>query len=122
MATTFTKLKLSGSTDGLGILVDDAASAGKTIHTGPSDTDQTDEVWIYAANYDSADRKLTIEYGTASAGGIIEQTITTEAGLTLVIPGLIIVGNGSPLVIAAFAATTSAIQLFGYVNRIDVSP
>ena len=122
MATTFTKLKLSGSTDGLGILVDDAASAGKTIHTGPTDTDQMDEVWIYAANYDTTDRKLTIEYGTASAGGIIEQTITAEAGLTLVIPGLVIVGNSSPKVIAAFAATTSAIQLFGYANRIDVSP
>jgi hypothetical protein len=122
VATTFTKIKLSGSTDGLGILVDDNATAGKTIHTGPSDTDQTDEVWIYAANYDGTDRKLTIEYGTASAGGIIESTIESEAGLVLVIPGLIIVGNGSPLVIAAFAATTSAIQLFGYVNRIDVSP
>ena len=122
MATTFTKIKLSGSTDGLGILVDDAASAGKTIHTGPTDTDQMDEVWIYAANYDTTDRKLTIEYGTASAGGIIEQTITAEAGLTLVIPGLVIVGNSSPKVIAAFAATTSAIQLFGYANRIDVSP
>ena len=122
MATTFTKIKLSGSTDGLGILVDDAATAGKTIHTGPSDTDQMDEVWIYAANYDTTDRKLTIEYGTASAGGIIEQTITAEAGLTLVIPGLIIVGNASPKVIAAFAATTSSIQLFGYANRIDVSP
>ena len=122
MATTFTKIKLSGSTDGLGILVDDAASAGKTIHTGPTDTDQMDEVWIYAANYDTTDRKLTIEYGTASAGGIIEQTISAEAGLTLVIPGLVIVGNSSPKVIAAFAATTSAIQLFGYANRIDVSP
>ena len=122
MATTFTKIKLSGSTDGLGILVDDAASAGKTIHTGPTDTDQMDEVWIYAANYATTDRKLTIEYGTASAGGIIEQTITAEAGLTLVIPGLVIVGNSSPKVIAAFAATTSAIQLFGYANRIDVSP
>ena len=122
MAATFTKIKLSGSTDGLGILVDDNATAGKTIHTGPSDTDQMDEVWIYAANYDTTDRKLTIEYGTASAGGIIEQTIAAEAGLTLVIPGLIIVGNGSPKVIAAFAATTTAIQLFGYANRIDVSP
>ena len=122
MAATFTKIKLSGSTDGLGILVDDNATAGKTIHTGPSDTEQMDEVWIYAANYDTTDRKLTIEYGTASAGGIIEQTIAAEAGLTLVIPGLIIVGNGSPKVIAAFAATTTAIQLFGYANRIDVSP
>jgi hypothetical protein len=75
-------------------------------------------VWIYAANYDSSDRKLTIEWGSASAGDIIESTIATEAGLVLVIPGLILKGNASPLVIAAFAATTSSIQLFGYVNRI----
>ena len=122
MATTFTKTPLSGLATGLGILVDDDATAGKLIHTGPTDTDQTDEVWIYAANYDAADRKLTIEYGTAAAGGIIEQTITTEAGLVLVIPGLIVVGAGSPSIIRAFAATTSSIQLFGYVNRIDVSP
>ena len=122
MATTFTKIPLSGLTSGLGILVNDDATAGKTIHTGPSDTDQTDEVWLYAANYDTTDRKLTIEWGAATVGTIIEQTISAEAGLTLVVPGLILVGAGSPLVMAAFAATTSAIQLFGYVNRIDTSP
>ena len=115
---TYSKIVLSGSTDGRGILVDDAATAGKTIHTGSSTATTYDEVWIYAANYDSSDRKLTIEWGSASAGDIIESTITTEAGLVLVIPGLILKGNASPLVIAAFAATTSSIQLFGYVNRI----
>ena len=119
---TYSKIVLSESTDGVGILVDDDATAGKLIHEGSGTAADYDEVWIYAANYDAAERKLTIEYGTASAGGIIEQTITTEAGLTLVIPGLILVGAGSPSVIAAFAATTSSIQLFGYVNRIDVSP
>ena len=115
---TYSKIVLSGSTDGRGILVDDDATAGKTIHTGSSTATTYDEVWIYAANYDSSDRKLTIEWGSASAGDIIESTITTEAGLVLVIPGLILKGNASPLVIAAFAATTSSIQLFGYVNRI----
>ena len=115
---TYSKIVLSGSTDGRGILVDDDATAGKTIHTGSSTATTYDEVWIYAANYDSSDRKLTIEWGSASAGDIIESTIATEAGLVLVIPGLIIKGNASPLVIAAFAATTSSIQLFGYVNRI----
>ena len=115
---TYSKIVLSGSTDGRGILVDDDATAGKTIHTGSSTATTYDEVWIYAANYDGSDRKLTIEWGSASAGDIIESTITSEAGLVLVIPGLIIKGNATPLVIAAFAATTSSIQLFGYVNRI----
>tara|TARA_R100001143_G_C3295993_1_gene103386 strand:+ start:82 stop:228 length:147 start_codon:yes stop_codon:yes gene_type:complete len=45
-------------------------------------------------------------------------TVPTEAGLVLVIPGLIIKGNATPLVVKAFAATTSSIQLFGYVNQI----
>jgi len=115
---TYSKIVLSGSTDGRGILVDDAATAGKTIHTGSSTATTYDEVWIYAANYDSSDRKLTIEWGSASAGDLIEVTIPTEAGLVLVVPGLIIKGNATPLVVAAFAATTSSIQLFGYVNQI----
>ena len=115
---TYAKIVLSGSTDGRGILIDDDATAGKTVHTGSGTATTYDEVWIYAANYDSSDRKLTIEWGSAAAGDIIEQTITTEAGLVLVIPGLIIKGNATPLVVAAFAATTSSIQLFGYVNQI----
>jgi len=115
---TYSKIVLSGSTDGRGILIDDDATAGKTVHTGSGTATTYDEVWIYAANYDSSDRKLTIEWGSAAAGDIIEQTIATEAGLVLVIPGLIIKGNATPLVVAAFAATTSSIQLFGYVNQI----
>ena len=115
---TYSKIVLSGSTDGRGILIDDDATAGKTVHTGSGTATTYEEVWIYAANYDSSDRKLTIEWGSAAAGDIIEQTIATEAGLVLVIPGLIIKGNATPLVVAAFAATTSSIQLFGYVNQI----
>ena len=115
---TYSKIVLSGSTAGRGILIDDDATAGKTVHTGSGTATTYDEVWIYAANYDSSDRKLTIEWGSAAAGDIIEQTIATEAGLVLVIPGLIIKGNATPLVVAAFAATTSSIQLFGYVNQI----
>jgi hypothetical protein len=118
---TFTKIPLSGSTDGRGIHIDDAATPGKTVHTGSATATTIDEVWLYAMNYDTTDRKLTIEWGGATAGGdIIEQTITAESGLILVVPGLILKGNATPLVIAAFAATTSAINIFGYVNRITV--
>jgi hypothetical protein len=116
---SFSKIPLSGSTDGRGIHLDDAATPGKTIHTGSTSTSVIDEIWLYAMNYDTTDRKLTIEWGGATAGGdIIEQTITAESGLVLVVPGLIIKGNATALVVAGFAATTSAINIFGYVNRI----
>ena len=115
---TIEKIKLSGSTDGLGILVDDNASAGKLIHEASATATTYDEIWIYAANYDTTDRKLTIEWGAASVGTIIESTIAAEAGLVLVVPGLLLKGNSTELEVRAFAATTTAIQLFGYVNRI----
>ena len=116
---TFSKIPLSGSTNGRGIHIDDDATAGKLVHTGSTNTSITDEIWLYAMNYDTTDRKLTIEWGGATAGGdIIEFTVPKESGLYLIVPGLIIKGNATALVVAAFAATTSAINIFGYVNRI----
>jgi len=116
---TFTKNHLSASTDGRGIHIDDAATPGKLIHTGPTNSAHFHEVWIYAMNYDTTDRKLTIEWGGATAGGdIIEYTVKAENGLYLVVPGLVLQGNATALTIAAFAATTSAINIFGYVNEI----
>ena len=116
---TFSKIPLSGSTDGRGIHINDDATAGKTIHAGSATATITDEIWLYATNYDTTARKLTIEWGGATAGGdIIELTVAPESGLVLVVPGLIIVGAATALVVAAFAATTSAINIFGYVNRI----
>jgi hypothetical protein len=113
---TFSKIKLSESTDGAGILVDDNASAGKLIHEGSATATTYDEVWIYASNISGADKKLTIEWGSTSV--IIEQTIATEAGLVLVIPGLVLKGNSTELTVKAFAEDTSSICLFGYVNQI----
>ena len=69
---TYSKIVLSGSTDGRGILIDDDATAGKTVHTGSATATTYDEIWIYAANYDSSDRKLTIEWGSAAEGDVIE--------------------------------------------------
>ena len=115
----FSKIILSGSTDGRGIHVDDDATPGKLIHTGPTSTSEIHEIWLYAQNYDSTDRKLTIEWGGATAGGdIIEYTVKAENGLYLIVPGLIIKGNATALVVRAFAATTNVICISGYVNVI----
>jgi hypothetical protein len=70
-------------------------------------------------NSDTTDRKLTIEFGgTSSPDDLIEQTITAESGLILVVPGLVIEGNATPLVVRAFAASANVVMIGGYVNRI----
>ena len=116
---TFSKQILSGSTDGKAIKVAATATAGTTIHTGSSTATTLDEVWIYAVNTSASDVKLTIEWGgVASPDDHIEYTVKAENGLYLIVPGLILKGNATPLVIRAFAATANVITLSGYVNRI----
>jgi hypothetical protein len=117
---TFSKIHLSGSTDGRAIKVAATATPGTTLHTGSSTATTYDEIWLYAQNTDTTARKLTIEWGgTSSPDDLIELTIAAESGLVLVTPGLLIKGNASSaLVVRAFAATTNVITIHGYVNRI----
>lgn len=116
---TFTREILSGSTDGRPILVAATASAGTTIHTASTTTTHFDEIWLYASNTDTTARKLTIEFGgTTSPNDLIEQTIPAETGLVLIVPGLVLKGNSTALIVRAFAATTNVINISGYVNRI----
>ena len=115
---TYTKVNLSGSTNGKAIKVVATATAGTTIHTAGSGETNWDEVWLYAVNSDSSDRKLTIEWGEATApDGNIELTIPAESGLVLVAPGLLIQNS---LVIKAFCAAANVVIIHGYVNRITV--
>lgn len=117
---TFTKLVLSGSTDGRPIKVAATGTPGTTIHTASTTATHFDEVWLYAQNTDTTARKLTVEWGgTSSPDDLIEITIPAESGLTLVAPGLPIKGNASPLVVRAFAASANVVTILGYVNRIS---
>jgi hypothetical protein len=112
---TFSKLKLSGSTDGKQIKVAATATAGTTIHT--SHATALDEVWLFAVNSDTTARKLTIEWGEATApDGNIEVTIPAESGYLMVVPGLVLTNS---LVVKAFAATANVILINGYCNRIS---
>lgn len=111
---TYTKVKLSGSTDGKGIKVVPTETAGTTIHTAHATA--LDEIYLYAVNSQAAAVKLTLEWGEATApDGNIEVTIPGESGLYLVIPGLLLTNS---LVVAAFAGTANVIIIHGFVNRI----
>ena len=111
---TYSKVKLSGGTDGKNIKVAATSTPGTTSHTAHA-TD-LDEIWLYAVNSDTSARKLTIEFGGTSApDDLIELTIQPESGLVLVVPGLVLTNS---LVVKAFAASANLVLINGYVNRI----
>ena len=113
---TFTKILLSGSTNGKAILVTATATPGTTIHTAVAGTSSLDEIWLYAVNSSDVDVKLTIQWGEETApNGNIEVFIPGESGLIPVIPGLLLQNS---LVVRAFADTANVICIHGYVNRI----
>jgi dihydroorotate dehydrogenase len=117
---TYSKNILSGSTDGRPILVNQTAIAtGLTIHTGPNIATSFDEIWIYAMNTSASTKKLTIGWGgVTDPNDLIEVSLSAEAGLVLIAPGLILKGNATPLTIKAAAADATSINLHGYVNKI----
>jgi len=116
---TFSKIALSGSTDGRMVKVAATATAGTTLHTGSATATTFDEIWLYAVNSSASAVKLTIEWGgVTSPDDLIELSISGESGLVLVSSGLIIKGNATPLIVRAFAATANVINIAGYVNRI----
>ena len=111
---TYSKVLLSGSTDGKGIKVAASSTPGTTIHTAHATA--YDEIWIYAVNSETTARKLTIEWGQADApDGNIEITIPAESGLVLVVPGLVLT---NACVVKAFSAAANTTIIHGYVNRI----
>jgi len=112
--STYSKIALSGSTNGKMIKVAATGTLGTTIHTAHATA--LDEVWLWAVNHDTAARLLTIEYGGATSPDcLIEQTVPPQSGLMMVVPGTILTNS---LVVTAFAAAANVVMISGYVNRI----
>lgn len=118
---TFTKVLLSGSTGGQPIKVTQTATAGTLIHTTTSSSSTIDEVWIYANNTSASQVNLTIEYGgTTAPDNQIITAIPSGSGLSIVIAGSVLTGDGSTgRSIRAFAGSANVINIIGYVNRIS---
>ena len=120
---TFTKVLLSGSTQGKAIKIaaTTSGSAGTTVHATGTSSSIIDEAWLYAYNSSSAAVALTVQWGGVTAvDNEIKLSIPATSGLTLVVPGLILTGTGSAAnTVAAYAGTTNVITISGYVNRIS---
>ena len=118
---TYSKIALSGGgADGTGIELAIDSGTFTTIHTTSTTATTLDEIWLYAQNTDTSDRKLTLKFdGTDDPDDLIEVTIPTEAGLVLVVPGLILAGKASTgLILLGAGAAASKMTVYGYVNRI----
>jgi hypothetical protein len=121
MANATAMIPFSGSTQGQGVKVVATSTAGTLIHTTGTSGTVIDRLNIWAYNGHTADVVLTIEFGGATVPDQnIVQTVTVKSGLTLVVDGLILLGDGAgaSLTVKAFAAVADVIVLSGYVMRI----
>ena len=118
---TYTKVLLSGSTQGQPVTVVQTASTGTTIHATGTSSSVIDEVWLYANNTSTSPVLLTVQFGgTASPQNSKPITLSPQSGDVLIIAGLPLTGTGSAAnSVYAFAATASVITISGYVNRIS---
>lgn len=118
---TFSKVLLSGSTQGKAIKVAATASTGTTIHATGTSSSIQDEIWLYAYNSSTGPVTLTIQFGgTTAVDNDIKIDVPATSGLTLVVPGLVLTGTGAAAnTVYAYAGTTNVITISGYVNRIS---
>jgi len=110
----YTKVKLSGSTDGRFIKVAATSSPGTTIHT--ADSTALDEIWLWAYNSHTASLLLTIQFGgTSTPDDDIKLTVSPQAGLLFILPGIPLTNS---VVVKAYCASANLVTIGGFVNRI----
>ncbi len=113
---TYSKTKLSGSTDGKAIkVVATAIGSGTTIHTAQASL--LDLITLFAMNGDTAARTLTVGWGgTTDPDDLITLTLASKSGLVLVAADLPLTNS---LVVKAAADVANKVVLFGYVNKVS---
>ena len=120
---TYSKVFFTGCAadeGGTGIALAVDSGAFTTIHTTTTTAATLDEIWLYAVNSHSADLKVTLQFGgDQEPEDFIEYTVAAEAGLVLLVPGLILQGKTSTgLIVKGACATGDEVAVYGYVNRI----
>lgn len=115
---TYTRQLLSGSTNGRVIPVAATATPGTLIHTAVSGTSSFDEIYIWVSNVTGTAATLTLEWGGVTDPGdhmVKAYSIPANSGPVLISAGKVLQNS---LVVRAFSGTASALNIFGYVNRI----
>lgn len=114
---TYSKLPLSGSTNGKQIKLTGTNVAGAvTVHTAVAGASNLDEIWIYAYNDDTVTRVVTLLWGgTAEPDNDIRVGVGPRSGRLLVVDGALLQNS---LVVEAYADAANVVMIDGFVNRI----
>jgi hypothetical protein len=113
---SFTRVLLSGSTDGKPIKVAATGTPGTTIHTAAA-SPTLDHVYALVTNTDTVDRDLTIEFGgTTDPDHLIAKAVPIPAK-SHDFPILIGQPLTNSLAIKAFASSANKLLITGWVDR-----
>lgn len=115
---TYSRILLSGSTSGKPIPVAATATPGTLVHTAVAGAAAFDEVYLWVSNVTGTAAVITIEWGGVTDPGdhmVKAYSIPANSQPVAVVLGLVLNGG---LVVRAFSATASALNVTGYVNRI----
>jgi len=116
---SYSRLLLSGSTSGKPIPVAATATPGTLLHTAIAGATAFDEVYLWVSNVTGSAATLSLEWGgVTDPGDLISKAVSVPAnsGPTPVLVGQVLNGG---LVLRAFSGTASALNITGYVNRIQ---
>lgn len=115
--STYSKLPLSASINGMQILITGTDSGSATpIHTAVGGISSWDEIWMYAYNDATSSLTLNINWGNLSEpANVVRTTLASQSGRVLIVDGKLLQNN---LLVSAYASTGSWISIDGFVNRI----
>jgi hypothetical protein len=108
---------LSGSTNGRNIAITATSSPGTLIHTAQPGTvaGSYDEVWLWVVNNSSQTVDFVLQFGGTGSSDATSLPIPATSGPVLIAPGLPLQNS---LVVRAYASSSSACVVQGYVNRL----
>lgn len=122
----FSKIVLSGSTNGRGIFVTGTLpSTASLIHTAITGTADYDEVYIYIVNNATTNRECVLRWAVTTANVTdvpqrnINYLVTQQSGPVLAVPGWPLMdANRIEAYATAAMATSGGIAIYGYAHRV----
>lgn len=116
----FSRVMLSGSTQGRPIKISQTASAGNTIHTTGTSASIIDEVTMFGANTDANDPvDVHVQFGgTTSPDDERIVTLPPLSGAVLLVAGDPLTGTGAAgNVVRVYASAANVVTVTGWISR-----
>ncbi len=116
---SFSKLPISGSDNGKPITIAATGSPGTLLHQAASGVTSVDEVYLWVSNTTAGAATLTVEWGGSDDPDDLlckSNSIGANSAPAVIISGALLKAG---LSIRAYSDTANALNILGYVNRIE---